>query len=123
LTPKGWLYRPALEQLARKAGKWTTVGEYQREYQQSLRRKQPTQDAQKDYDWITLYLEDKELVRTAFTRYAEQNRYYIPMLRGMRPPAPINAALDAEQDGRDTYELRTHQDYFSQAGWPTEEAG
>ncbi|MCS5699170.1 ATP-binding protein [Cyanobium sp. FGCU-52] len=123
MTPKGWLYRPALEQLARKTGKWTTVDEYQREYQQSLRRKQLTQDAQKVYDWITLYLEDKELVRTAFTRYAEQNRYYIPMLRGMRPPAPINAALDAEQDGRDTYELRTHQDYFSQAGWPTEEAG
>ena len=69
---------------------------------------------------IISYLRDDDLMRTAFTRYREQTRYYIPMLRGMRPPAtPTNAALEPGQDGNDTYELRTYQDYFSQAGWPS----
>ncbi|MFM9100731.1 MAG: ATP-dependent nuclease, partial [Cyanobium sp.] len=51
-------------------------------------------------------------------------RYYIPMLRGMRPFTPSSQSLSlASEEGKDAYTQRTHRDYFSTYEWPSGDEG
>jgi hypothetical protein len=120
LIPDGWLYRPLLEELDRRASPYETLTDFEADPRISSGEELGPREYQ-----IREYLKETEAgsLRKQFSTYMESARYYIPMLRGMRPLSPAISAQDQEDDGRDAYELRTYQDYFSHAGWPTDDAG
>jgi hypothetical protein len=53
----------------------------------------------------------------------EPNRYYIPVLRGMRPLPVTREGQRQEADAEDVYASRTYQDYFSKCAWPADDSG
>lgn len=120
LTPDSWLYRPLLEHLTEQAATWGTLDDFNKD------PRTPSRDSWSRADYqVRDYLQEHEAgsLRQQVSLCMDKARHYVPMLRGMRPLPPTNTSKDQEVDGRDAYELRTYQDYFSRAGWPTDDAG
>ena len=46
----------------------------------------------------------------------EAKRCYVPMLRGMRPPLPLEMAGQVQLENKDLYKTRTKHDYFASHG-------
>jgi hypothetical protein len=119
LVPDGWLYRPLLEHLSVQAAAWGTLNDFYKD------PGTPRSDSWSRAEYqVRDYLQECEAgsLKKQVSFCMDQARHYVPMLRGMRPLPPANTAHDSKVDGLDAYELRTHQDYFSRAGWPTVDA-
>jgi hypothetical protein len=71
--------------------------------------------ARKIQDWLNNYSKTRQTYNQPILNAP---RYYIPMLRGMRPFAPPSPALvTTTEKKQDAYAQRTEQDYFTTYNW------
>lgn len=119
LIPKGWFDHKLLTSLAKAA----EASSYSSCYEYEANPSTPNIDdldgqQQVIYRYFSILEQDRSPLNDAVRRL-EPRRCYIPMLRGMRPLSSADGSASGGDGDGDVYALRTYQDYFKGASWPS----